>query len=130
MKSYSGKDVDEALRWVADVFMWSQTPIFLLGETLKAVKLEQNLVVEKLELGVRERHLTQDTVKLLKTFVPGIELEGKVISLESYGVPIEIKIIKRHYDFFDNQDFSFYNYDEYKTPNPWTTAYKSRYLIQ
>jgi len=126
---WSGNKPNEALRWVGDLLEWSQIPYFLIGDTLKQVMDGQTLEVEKIEIGVKARNLTQDTKKLLKTFAPWVEF-GDIINLEFEGVPIEIKLIKRNYEFFKNPDIAYYNYDEYKIPNPWERYLKARWIVK
>jgi hypothetical protein len=128
LKKYTGKEVDEAIRWVHDLMLWSQIPCFLTGETLKQIKDEQNLNVEKIEIGVRKRHLTQDTTRLLQTFVPGVVI-GKTINLTGSGVPIEVKVYESDSPYFEHPDFAYYYFDEYKVPNPWDKFYEERNSI-
>jgi hypothetical protein len=121
--------VNEAIRYVLDLMEWCQIPFVLLGDTAEKMWSEKNLDVDKLEFGVQKRHITQDTSRLLKTFIPGLEWD-KTININKAGVPIVIRVIQRRYKFFDNPDFKFYMADEYKLPNPMNGYLKARWLIR
>lgn len=121
--------INEAIRWVIDLMEWCQIPVILLGDTAERIFYEKNLDVDKLEFGVMKRHITQDTSRLLKTFVPNLEWDT-TINLEKAGVPIVIRIIQRKYKFFENPDFKYYMFDEYKLPNPMNSYLKARWLVR
>jgi hypothetical protein len=123
------EQINEALRWVIDLMEWCQIPVLLLGDTAEKIWGEKNLDVDKLEFGVMKRHITQDTSRLLKTFVPGLEWDN-TIQLSKAGVPIFIRVIQRKYRFFENPDFKYYMADEYKLPNPMNGYLKARWLIR
>ena len=124
-----GDEVNQAIRWIGDMLEWCQIPFVLLGDTAKQVVDDVALEVEKVEIGVQERHITQDTVRLLKTYQPGIEM-GDVIKLDYHGVPVEIKVIKKKYAFFQHPDLAYYMADEYKVPNPFSKYWKARFLVK
>ena len=128
-KETSKKSGNEALRWIADTLTWSQIPFFLLGETGEKVLVEDELLVDKVEIGILEKNFNDTTQRLFRGFVRDAEY-GDTVKLEREGVPIELKIIKKHYKFFENPDTVFYRADEYKIPNPWHKYWKSRYLIK
>lgn len=117
------------LRWISDILTGCQIPHFLLGETSNQALADVELNVDKIEIGVLKKDFNETTIRLFNTFLPGLE-QGDVIKLEKDGIPIEIKIIQRHYKFFDNPDIVFYMADEYKIPNPYSKYWQSRYLIK
>jgi hypothetical protein len=123
------EDVNEALRWINDTLTWAQIPCFLIGDTAEKLWKQENLDVDKIEVGILKNWLTQDTVKLLRTFVPEIEFSDN-IEISHREVPIVIKVINKKYKYFNNLDFLFYMADEYKIPNPMNEYLKARWLIK
>ena len=124
----------DALRWVDDMLIRSQTPYVLLGDTAMAVKEEIPFELDHVEVGVQKRHFTQDTTRLFNTCMlnekqPLVTFDND-IKLIHHGVPITIKVVKKHWDFLQNQDFAFYFADEYNLPNPWDKYVKSRGLVR
>ena len=117
------------LRWISDLLTSCQIPHFLLGETSQQAIADVELNVDKIEIGVLKKNFNETTKRLFLTFLPGLEL-GDVVKLERDEIPIEIKIIQRHYGFFDNPDNVFYMADEYKIPNPYQKYWEVRYLIK
>jgi hypothetical protein len=91
--------------------------------------LGEELNVDKIEIGILDKDFRETTRRLFSTFLPNVELKD-IIIIEGEGVPIEIKIIKKHYKFFEHPDNVFYMADEYKIPNPWYRYWKSRFLIK
>ena len=123
------KPGNEALRWIADALTWSQISFFLLGETGEKVLLDEELLVDKVQIGILKKDFGETTKRLFKGFVPDVKI-GDTINLEKDGVPIEIKIIHKHYRFFENPDTVMYTADEYKIPNPWHKYWNVRNLIK
>ena len=119
---------NEALRWIGDILTWSQIPYMVLGKTGEQI-LEDKELEGKIEIGVLDKNFGETTRRIFKTFLPDVHL-GSVINIEKDGVPIEIKIIKKHYKFFQNPDNVFYTADEYNIPNPWHKYWGVRNLIQ
>jgi hypothetical protein len=128
-------EVRDALRWVTDVLECSQIPFFVLGDLVLPMIEDKPAEVEKVEIGVLKNSWNDTTKSLLKTFFlrtpfEGIDLDTQILKLDFNGVPIEVKVIQRNYEFFKNLDTSYYWTDEYKIPNPWAKYLKSRYLIK
>lgn len=125
----SPEKLDQALAIAEDYLGRAQIPFLVLGNTLEGV-IKAELFGDKVELGVRERYLTDDTLGMLKIVNPDLKVEGDKICFAWEGVPVEIKVIKRNYKFFENPDSVFYKVTEYKIPNPLETYRKARYLIK
>ena len=129
----TGEQINKALFWIDDTLDRSQIPYLLGGELARQLFDNEDagkfIVADKIELITHERYVTKDTFGLLKTFIPWVE-KDKVIKLEYEGVPIEIKVLKRKYKFFEYPDLKFYMRDEYQIPNPFERYYKARFIIQ
>jgi hypothetical protein len=127
-------EVREALRWIADILDWSQIPYIVLGDLVPQMINQEPISVAKIEIGIQKNAWNDVTKSLVNTFLLATPFKGmsleEPVGFEWSGVPIELKIIKRNYEFFKNPDFVYYWVDEYKIPNPWTKYYKSRYLIK
>ncbi len=124
------EDLDQALLWAEDTLTRAQIPFLLLGDTLKSITQGDQVAGEKIELGVRERHLTYDTAGMLKIVEPHINIGEGLITFEKFGVPVEIKIIKKKWAVLENPELIFYRVSEYLVPNPVEKYLKMRYLIK
>jgi hypothetical protein len=127
-------EVREALRWIAGILDYSQVPFIVLGGLVEQMVKGELTNIEKIEIGVMKNAWSETTKSLVRTFLletpfKGADLENG-LKAESNGVPIEVKVITRNYEFFKNPDFAYYWADEYKIPNPWTKYMKARYLIR
>ena len=128
-------EVRDALRWIAELLECSQIQFLVLGDLIKPMVDDVAAEVEKIEIGVNKNSWSETTKSLMRTFFlrtpfEGIDLDVPILKLDFNGVPIEIKVIQRNYEFFKNPDTAYYWTDEYKIPNPWDKYLKSRYLIK
>ena len=130
---FTGEQINKALFWIDDTLDRSQIPYLLGGDLARQLfdndDAGKEIIADKIELITHERYVTKDTFGLLKTFIPWLELDKKIL-LEYEGVPIEIKVLKRKYKFFSNPDLRFYMRDEYQVPNPFNNYWKARFIIQ
>jgi hypothetical protein len=125
----SPEKLDQALATAEDLLTRAQVPFLVLGDTLKGI-LKEELYGEGIELGIRERYLTKDTLGMMKLIRPDLRVEPDSIYFEYEGVPVEILIIRRNYKCLENPDTVFYKVTEYKTPNPLVGYFQARYLIK
>ena len=130
---FTGEQINKALYWVDDLLDRCQIPYVVAGDIARQLydnnDAGRQLTVDKIEIIVRNGNINPMTMGLLKTFVPWVEF-GKKILLEHEGVPIEIKVIKRKYQFIEYPDLRFYMSDEYKIPNQFERFWKARFIIQ
>src|SRR3990167_5697627 len=109
--------LDQALAIAEDLLTRAQIPFFVLGDTLKGA-LNEQLSGDLIELGVRQRYLTRDTLGMLKLVRQDLVFYDDRIEFEYEGVPVQILIIKRDFKCLNNPDTIFYKITEYKIPNP------------
>jgi hypothetical protein len=122
-------EIRDALRWIADILEGSQIQFVILGELVKQMVKEEPINVEKIEIGIKKNAWNETTRHLFNTFLPGECLKDTNLTADN-GVPIELKIITRNYEFLKNPDFVYFWVDQYMIPNPWEKYYKARYLIK
>lgn len=128
-------DFDMALSDCWDLQESIMFRFIVIGDFAKAIREKQSFYMGKVQMAMRERQLTPEIVSLFTTwkyekkkygysyaFTPPIKWDVKI--------PIEIHVIKRHYEFFDNPDVGFYGTNEWKLPNPFNTYWQARNLIQ
>src|SRR3990167_5528108 len=130
---FTGEQINKALYWVDDLLDRCQIPYVVAGDIARQLydndDAGRQLTVDKIEIIVRNGNINPMTTGLLKTFVPWVEF-GQKILLEHEGVPIEIKVIKRKYQFIEYPDLRFYMSDEYKIPNQFDRYWKARFILQ
>ena len=128
--------VFDALRATWDLmeyYIWHPTL-----ETARGIK-DQNLTTDKITGAIHIRNLQAEVKSAIKTQLDYWQdrkisepytMNDDVISWTYNGVPVEIKILKRRYNFFENYDPVTYNYDDFKLANPFEKYWKARFLLQ
>lgn len=145
-KSNAPDDLHAALRDVFDLFeSLGGIKCLLLGKTAQSAK-KGKLEGDKITVGIRELELTGKGSTnrkgqiyswianyfrrgYSKTMLFEPELEH-IISYDFHGIPIEIKVIQRKYNFLKNPEPIIYNYDDYIIPNPLDKYLKTQYIVQ
>ena len=130
----SPDQLDRTLNHAEEMFERALCPFFLFGETL-ASALKGQLTGDKLELGVLKKHLTKEVIVTFtspdfSTRVDNFKLEDGRMSYEFEGVPIVVKIVKRHYGCLANPDNFVYKFADFKIPNPVSTYSKIQGIIR
>lgn len=131
-KQFTSDQLQEALFTIEDLMDQLLTPYFLLGKTAECVKNNMLLGGNGIDVGIRDKSLTQfvydilaDKFKLTPDQIKnGFEL--KSVS----DVPIRIKVYSRNYYFFKYPNQVVYNFGTYQLPNPFDVYWKSRGLIR
>jgi hypothetical protein len=115
---YTWEQLEEALFNVYDLMQDAQLDFFPMNKT--AIQMHDNAYLEgdKLVFGVRKQDLAESTIEMLKISNPSIDLQPKKIILKHNGIPIEIRIITKHYRVLDNLDTIDYAYETFLMPNP------------
>lgn len=115
---FTSEQLEEALFAVFDMMADAQLEFFPMNQT--AVQIHENKWLEgdKLIFGVKKRDLAESTIEMLKIANPSIDLQPKKIIMVHNGIPIEIRIITKHYRVLDNLDTVDYAYETFLMPNP------------
>lgn len=132
--------LNEVLYHLEDILGRALLPFVLLKETARSIIQDNALKGDSLIVGVKAAELTEDAKSTLRTLASDTydlrmgmdnftETETS-ISWTHKGIPVEIQIIKRDYNFFRNPDFTFYMGEQYSVPNPFDKYYKGRFLIK
>jgi hypothetical protein len=116
--SFPSELLDEALFFVFDLMDDAQLEFFCMGKTAEQMFNNQWLTGKKLEFGVKKQSLTQDVIDTLKMVNPSIDIQDRKIIMEYKGVPIEVRIIRKHYRVLDNLDAVDYANESFLIPNP------------
>lgn len=128
-KTFTVEELEAALVEAERDFDSAVLRVMLLGETLRSIKEDDLLKGDKIELGVLRQRLTREVRGWFKEF--GYRVSDGLITKEFNGVPIEIKVIKKHYPFFEHLDSVLYGaFDALDVPNPWRAYWKVRGLIR
>jgi hypothetical protein len=130
----AGKNDEEtvnlALMHVQDIMDRIGIPYILLGDVVKGITKNNSLVdVNSIEVGIEQRYLIPEVISSLKTLMGDIKTEN------GYGyvfdkIPVDIKIIKRRYRFFEHPDVVIYRRQDYRIPNPIDDYLKARWIIR
>lgn len=131
-KQFTSDELQEALFTIEDLMDQLLTPYFLLGKTAECVKSNKLLEGDRIDIGIRDKSLTQyvydiltDQLKLTPNEVKkGFEYQAV------NGVPIRVKVYTRDYYFFKYPNHVVYYFGTYQLPNPFDVYWKSRFLIR
>jgi len=127
---YTEDMINSALQHVQDLLERVTVPYILLGDVVESIIKRGNLVgVKKIEVGIEERYLIPEIISSIKTQMGNIETES------GYGylfdkIPVEIKIIKRRYAFFEHPDTIIFRLQDYRIPNPIDRYLKARWIVR
>ena len=112
------EQLEEALFVVFDLMADAQLEFFPMNNTAKQMHNNEYLAGDKLTFGVRRKDLAESTLEMLKISNPSIDVTEKKIIMKHNGIPIEIRIINKHYRVLDNLDTIDYAYETFLMPNP------------
>lgn len=110
------------------IFEGATVPLIVLGETAKRIRETQSLEgLPELEVGVIKRK-TSDYSN--RTFRDRWGEEWANAVHKVLNVPVNVKLISRHYKFFDNPDEKSYSGGIFKTANPFSAYWKVRGVVK
>jgi len=125
-------DINAAIRDIYDIGERIQQFPIMLGEVARQMHdhLDHSFDIQtdKIEWMIPERGLTPEVKSLFKTW--GFKENAKGYEYTFEGIPVQIRVIKRRYSFFERPDQRFYKVDDFKIPNPFEKYWKARFLIQ
>jgi len=120
--NFTQEQLEAALFYAFDVFADAQCEFFPMGKTAEQMYDSQTKEVylsgDKIQLGVKKNELAESTIELLKIINPSIDIGDKKLIMNYEGVPIEIRIIKKHYRVLDRLDNIDFAYETFLIPTP------------
>lgn len=116
--SFTPEQLEEALFFTFDMMADAQLEFFPMNKTANQMYDDIPLEGDKLTFGVKKQELAETTLDMLKISNPSIDLTDKKIIMEVNSVPVEIRIITKHYRVLDNLDAINYAYETFYVPNP------------
>lgn len=139
--TYTAAQLEQTLYHATDIAGRCLLPFLLLGQTAWDIKHYQALNESErgIEIGADKRYYTKEALSTLRTLASNIDMnygmkdfveDDHGFTWNYHNVPIRLRMIKRHYGFFQNPDFAWYKAEEYKIPNPFASYWKARHLIQ
>ena len=135
-KEFSKEQLNEALRAIWDLmefYIWHPTL-----ETAKSIR-EGQIQGSKITAVIQKRHLTKEVKSAIKAQLDywqdrGISepytFDDQWIKWTYNGVPIEFKILKQRYNFFERPDARWYMNDDYHLANPFDKYWKARFIVK
>lgn len=131
----------DALRAVYDLLDTAKalgTVYYMTLDTAKGIK-DGKLFGDKITAAIHERFLFKEVKSSLKSQLDywqdrkisePYEITDDFIRFSYKGVPIEIKILKRRYKFFDNPEAITYNFDDFLLANPFSKYWPARFIVR
>ena len=126
---FTWEQLEEALMAVYDLMQDAQLEFFPMNKTALQMKNNEYLAGDKLTFGIRKQDLAESTIEMLKISNPSIDLQPKKIIMEHNGIPVEIRIINKHYRVLDNLDTIDYAYETFLMPNPFDAFYRMTWFM-
>lgn len=123
---------EEALYFLEDIMGRSMVPFFLLGDCARAVKDNQDQIINQpIEVGILKKHYTEFAKSILPMFLPSDTLyTDSHIKFTQAGTPVTVKIISRRYKVLDRVDHVFYRITNFSIPNPFEEYWKIRSIVR
>jgi len=113
------------------VFEGAMAKCFVLGDTARHVYDHSEDELEgPIEFGIKKNDLTEYTLAALQQLLPDLTREKGTLFFTFNGVPITIKVIERHYSFFDQLDTKMFKMTSIPFPNPFEKYWKARNLVR
>lgn len=126
---FTWEQLEEALFVVFDMMQDAQLEFFPMNKTALQMHNNEYLAGDKLTFGVKRKDLAESTIEMLKLSNPSIDLQEKKLIMVHNGIPIEIRIINKHYRVLDNLDAIDYAYETFLMPNPFEAFIRMMYFM-
>jgi hypothetical protein len=134
--SFPHEKLRDTLFYMQDILERCQMPFIVLGRIGKLVAESDDpeLSATSVELGILKKHYTESGKStfwsLMDQYHIQAEDEDDIIALEYNGVPVYIRLIRGHYEFFDNPNTKFYFVENIDLPNPFSAYWDKRKEIE
>ena len=120
----------DALYFIWDGAERSQTQMFLIGDTAKQVREDEDLTGDKITVGIRRNEWFSGQGRIFQDFckheLGGWENNNEVLVVYKFhDVPIHIKIYDEN-PTLSSFDTVFYRYETFSLPNPYS-VFKEEY---
>ncbi len=125
LRSFPSDQLLQALYFMWDAAERGQLQMFLIGDTAKQVKANEDLEGDEITVGVRRNEWDSGQGRIAQTFmehelgVKAVEVDGKV-TYEYKGIPIIIKLYEEN-PTLQSFDIVYYGYETFNLPNPYKT---------
>ena len=130
-QQFSHEELLVGLQNVEDWMDQLLTPYFLLDQTAWCVKHDLLLDGTGIDIGIRNKSLTQFVYDIVKT---NLNLMPEDINngfeYKVGEVPVRVKVYTRDYNFFKYPDVKVYQFGAYQLPNPFDNYWKARGLVR
>ena len=128
--AFEHKELEQALFYIEDIMDRALCQFFVLGETAEQVRNDSLLNLDKIVVGIKKNEFI-GARSLLHIVLPDVEFneDTKKLNLEFKGVPIEIRIIQKKWDFLKDLDRTFYGVTQFWLPNPFSKYWKVKQLV-
>ncbi len=126
IKSLPHEQLLAALYFAWDGAERAQLDLFLIKDTAKQVKADQDLSGDKITLGVRKTEWNGGRGRIFQEYAKhelfGVveQKENEVIYTDRKGVPIVIKLYDEN-ECLKSFDIAFYRFETFNLPNPYST---------
>jgi hypothetical protein len=114
--------------YAQDVLQRCQIPFVVLGDIAYQMKHDLPLRADKVVFAVLQRNAVQDTVSLLPTVEPKIEVLTDGWRIVYHDIPVYIKVMPKDYEVLMDPDTVFYWVTEFRVPNPFEKYWNSNHL--
>lgn len=110
-----------ALMDIEDVMERAMCPYILILDTGKAVHDHTDLYGDGIDVAIKRTDKTKYAESVFHDYTNELKHDttDKLITYIWNDVPIRIHVIDEDYPFFKNPQDGFYNFGDYKLPNPW-----------
>ena len=152
---FTSQQLDEALYalWAMMDTYWFEW--YATHDTARALKDKQPLYGNKITGAIHKRHVNQEFKSTITKYlndwkrgpmwgdknsidakIDDYTFDDKQIAFTYKGIPVELKILDRRYNFFKNPDIVYYEYnglqlaDDFRLANPFDRYWPARFIVR
>lgn len=125
----SPEKLQAAILNVQDALERAQIPFIVLRDIARSMFFDEELKGDSVTVCAYDRYFTDSCLSLLRMVRPQLTETKHGFKYTLDGVPIEIRVIRKHFRFLDNPDQRIFFTETFQIPNPFDNYWKSKTFV-
>jgi hypothetical protein len=128
-KALDPAQLQAALFDVQDALERSCIPFLVLREVARSLFFDESLSGDNIVVCAYDKYFTDSCLSILKMVRPQLTETKHGFEYTVGEVPVEIRIIRKHFKFLDNPDIRIFYTQEFMIPNPFNSYWKTKTFV-